>query len=158
MNNSPWLTFNQVDEYAPFVTQPRPPFPDALGLARLRFVQRLREGLADLGFGSFRRGDGAWVRILAAGPKSPGELAAVIGVSPQAATKAADSLEERGYLTRGPDDGDRRRILLELTERGVAYAEAIDSVVGGLDEELRRSVSAADLDAAYRVLAAITPD
>jgi DNA-binding MarR family transcriptional regulator len=140
------------------MTQPRIPFPDALALARLRHVQRLRDGLADLGFVSFRRGDGAWVRILAAGPQSPSEIAGIIGVSPQAATKAADSLEERGYLTRRPDDGDRRRILLDLTERGVAYAEALDSVVGGLDEELRRSVSAADLDAAYRVLAAITPE
>jgi DNA-binding MarR family transcriptional regulator len=140
------------------MTEPRQPFSDALGLARLRFVQRLRDGLVDLGFASFRRGDGAWVRILAVGPKSPSELAAIIGVSPQAATKAADSLEERGYLTRRPDDGDRRRILLELTERGASYAEAIGGVVGGLDEELRRSVSAADLDAAYRVLAAVAAE
>jgi DNA-binding MarR family transcriptional regulator len=136
----------------------RPPFPDALGLARLRYVQRLRGALADLGFGSFRRGDGAWVRILTAGPRSPGELAAILGVSPQAATKAADSLEERGYVTRHPDESDRRRILLELTERGEAYAEAVTSVVEGIDEEIRRTVSAADLDAAYRVLTAITAD
>jgi len=133
----------------------RPPFPDALGLARLRYIQRLREQLADLGFNDFRRGDGAWVRILSAGSRPPSELAAIVGVSPQAVTKRADSLEERGYVTRRPDDVDRRRILLELTERGQAYADALHSVVEGVDEELRRTVSAADLDAAYRVLEAI---
>src|SRR5579875_837642 len=116
------------------MSEERLPFPDALGIARLRYVQRLREALADLGFGTFRRGDGAWVRILAAEPHSPGELAAILGVSPQAATKAADSLEERGYVTRRADETDRRRIQLELTERGRAYAEAIDAVVGGVDE------------------------
>ncbi|HZQ82921.1 MAG TPA: MarR family transcriptional regulator [Gaiellaceae bacterium] len=136
----------------------RHPFPDVLGLARLRYTQRLRAQLAELGFGDFRRGDGAWVRILAHEPTTPGELASIMGVSPQAATKAADTLEERGYLTRRIDEGDRRRILLELTERGAAYAAAIVSVVEGVDEELRRSVSAADLDAAYRVLEAIAAE
>jgi len=133
----------------------RPLFPDLVALARLRFGARMRSSLFDLGFGNFRRGDGAWVRILADRPCAPSELASIVGVSPQAVTKAADSLEERGYIVRRPDPDDRRRILLELTERGAAYAEAVDAVVGGLDEELRRSVASEDLEAAYRVLNAV---
>ncbi len=128
-------------------------FGDLLGLARLRRVARMRRELLDRGFGDFRRGDGAWVRILAHAPTSLSELAGFIGVSPQAATKAADGLEQRGYVVRRADDRDRRRVLLEVTERGAEYASAIDEVIALLDEELAERVSPRDLDAARRVLA-----
>jgi DNA-binding MarR family transcriptional regulator len=133
-------------------------FGDLLGLARLHRIQRMRAALLDRGFGDFRRGDGAWVRMVAHAPTPLSELARFVGVSPQAATKAADSLEQRGYLTRRPDTDDRRRVLLEATTRGAEYAAAIDDVIDGLDAELAESVSDKDLAAARRVLAALLAD
>lgn len=133
-------------------------FGDALALARHRLVLRLKTELLDRGFPGFRRADGAWVRILAHEPCSLSQLATIVGVSPQAVTKAADSLEERGYVVRRPDAGDRRKIVLELTERGRAYAAAIDDAVDALDEQIRAAVSAEDFEAATRVFEAILAD
>ena len=75
-------------------------FNDLLAIARLRWLNRMRAALAERGFTTFRRGDGAWVRILGFEPQGLGEMAEFIGISRQAATKMADSLESRGYVER----------------------------------------------------------
>jgi DNA-binding MarR family transcriptional regulator len=133
-------------------------FHDLLAIARLRWLARLRAGLAERGFTDFRRGDGAWVRILAEEPCGPAEIADAIGISRQAATKMADSLEQRGYVERHDDEHDRRRVVLHLTEKGRRYHDATVEVVTGLNESFRASVSAADLEAATRVLHAAIGD
>jgi DNA-binding MarR family transcriptional regulator len=133
-------------------------FHDLLALARLRWLNRMREALAERGFTSFRRGDGAWVRIVGYEPQGLGEMAGLIGISRQAATKMADSLEQRGYVERRDDDADRRRVALHLTDLGRRYEQAIVEVVDGLDESFRASVSPADLEAAFRVLHAAAGD
>jgi len=127
-------------------------FNDLLALARLRWLNRMRAALAERGFTTFRRGDGAWVRILGYEPQGLGEMAEFIGISRQAATKMADSLESRGYVERKDDDADRRRVVLHLTDLGRRYEQAIIEVVDNLDESFRASVSPADLEAAFRVL------
>jgi len=127
-------------------------FNDLLALARLRWLTWMRAKLAKRGFADFRRGDGAWVRILGNEPQGPGEIAELIGISPQAATKMADSLERRGYVERKDDEADRRRVVLHLTDLGRQYERAIIEVVDALDESFRASVSPADLEAAFRVL------
>jgi DNA-binding MarR family transcriptional regulator len=127
-------------------------FHDLLAIARLRWLNRMRAALAERGFTEFRRGDGAWVRIIGAEPQGPGEIAELIGISRQAATKMADSLERRGYVERGDDEADRRRVVLTLTDLGRRYEEAIVEVVTDLDKAFRASVPPADLEAALRVL------
>jgi DNA-binding MarR family transcriptional regulator len=127
-------------------------FNDLLAVARLRWLNRMRAALAERGFTSFRRGDGAWVRILGYEPQGLGEMAEFIGISRQAATKMADSLERRGYVVRKDDDADRRRVVLHLTDLGRRYEQAIIEVVDNLDDSFRASVSPADLEAAFRVL------
>ena len=135
----------------PVTTEPES-FHDLLAIARLRRLNGMRAALAERGFTDFRRGDGAWVRILAHEPLGLGELAEIIGISRQAATKMADSLERRGYVERRGDDADRRRVVLHLTDLGRRYEQAIVEAVDTLDESFRASVSAADLEAAFRVL------
>ena len=127
-------------------------FNDLLAFARLRWLNRMRAELAGRGFADFRRGDGAWVRILGYEPQGLGEMAEFIGISRQAATKMADSLERRGYVERKDDEADRRRVVLHLTDLGRRYERAIVEVVDALDESFRASVSPADLEAAFRVL------
>ena len=131
------------------------PFVDLVALARLRIAERQRQALAVRGFDPFRRGDGAWVRILAEGPLTIGEVAAVIGQTPQNATRVADGLEQRGYVERILDDGDRRRVVLQLTPLGHGYAEAFTEVVEDLEREVAALVDHADLHGAHRVLGTI---
>ena len=52
-----------------------------------------------------------------AGRMSAGELAKAGHLSPGAVTAALDRLERAGYLRRVRDENDRRRVLVELTDR-----------------------------------------
>jgi DNA-binding MarR family transcriptional regulator len=52
-----------------------------------------------------------------AGRMSAGELAKAGHLSPGAVTAALDRLERAGYVRRVRDESDRRRVLVELTDR-----------------------------------------
>lgn len=49
---------------------------------------------------------------------SPSQIAAELVMSPAAITGRLDSLEEHGFLTRLPVPGDRRKVTVELSEKG----------------------------------------
>lgn len=51
------------------------------------------------------------------GRMSAGQLAGLSGLSTGAVTAVVDRLERAGYAQRVPDPSDRRRVLVELTER-----------------------------------------
>ncbi|WP_223693894.1 MarR family winged helix-turn-helix transcriptional regulator [Leifsonia poae] len=80
-----------------------------------------------------------------AGPLAMGALAAADGVQPQALTRVAAQLEEAGLVDRTTDPLDRRRSLLQLTERGV---EALGESMRPRDEWL--AVRLADLSPTER--------
>lgn len=52
------------------------------------------------------------------GNASAGDLCAALAQSPANLTRLADSLVERGLLSRDPDEADRRRMLLTLLPEG----------------------------------------
>ena len=52
------------------------------------------------------------------GPDSPGALAELERVRPQAMATTLASLEQRGLVTRRPDPSDRRRVVLTVTDAG----------------------------------------
>ena len=51
------------------------------------------------------------------GRMTAGQLASLSGLSTGAVTAVVDRLERAGYARRVPDPSDRRRVLVELTER-----------------------------------------
>jgi DNA-binding MarR family transcriptional regulator len=57
------------------------------------------------------------------------ELAAGLGLSVGGASKSADRLERRGWLRRVENPADRRSLLLELTDEGLATAATGDALV-----------------------------
>ena len=56
------------------------------------------------------------------GPMTAGELAAAASLSPGAVTSLLDRLEEAGMVTRSRDAGDRRRVVVELTDHARTLA------------------------------------
>jgi DNA-binding MarR family transcriptional regulator len=64
-----------------------------------------------------------------------------LGVSKQAVSQLIDTLVNRGYLERGADREDRRRIKLELTERGQQAVAAAYRGVEAVDRQLYERVS-----------------
>ena len=133
-------------------------FGDLLALARQSWVRQMRAGLEQRGHPGYRRSDAGAVRLLAAGPLTPGTLGERLGITRQAARKLIDALEQRGYARTESDRHDRRRVNATLTPAGEAYARAISAVVDQLNRELAARVDGSDLTAADRVLrAALDP-
>jgi DNA-binding MarR family transcriptional regulator len=54
------------------------------------------------------------------GPKTAGELSAATGLKPAATTTLIDRLTDKGYVRRVADPRDRRKVLVEMTEEGMA--------------------------------------
>jgi DNA-binding MarR family transcriptional regulator len=69
------------------------------------------------------------------------ELIRSLGVSRQAASQLIDTLVLRGYLGRQVNSDDRRRMDIELTERGRAAAAVVRAAVQNIDRELKAMLS-----------------
>lgn len=67
-----------------------------------------------------------------------------LGVTRQAASQLIDTLVLRGYLVREVNPADRRRLNIELTDRGRAAAEAIAAAIAQIDEELATVITPAE--------------
>ena len=63
--------------------------------------------------------------VLQRGRVTAGDLALAAGLSPGAATTAIDRLERAGYARRVRDPEDRRRVIVEPTERIAELAEEV---------------------------------
>lgn len=59
--------------------------------------------------------------------RTPGELAAAMGVSTPAVTKGATVLEKAGYLERRRDPRDHRLVRLWLTDLGTSVRAPVES-------------------------------
>jgi len=70
------------------------------------------------------------------------DIIASLGVSKQAAGQLVDTLVVRGYLERSPDPDDRRRMTVDLTDRGRTAAEATWTAVNEVDTALADRVGA----------------
>lgn len=130
------------------------PFGDLLALARQSWLGQMASRLDALGYPGYVRSDAAAVRLLRRGPAPVGRLGAVLGVTRQAARKASDSLQRRGYVTTARDARDTRQVNVILTPAGNDYARAVSAVIEQLNREVAGQVSPAQLTAADAVLRA----
>lgn len=61
------------------------------------------------------------------------QLGAAAGTRPTTLTSVLDRLERRGHITRGTIAGDRRSVLVELTDSGQAAAAVIRQALTALE-------------------------
>lgn len=94
-----------------------------LGLARARIIATLEAELAAHGIAINHTQYAALKRLAHCGPLSPTELAQALGHDAGAMTRVLDGLEEKGYLRREPDPGDRRGVRVIPSEAGAALWE-----------------------------------
>jgi DNA-binding MarR family transcriptional regulator len=76
------------------------------------------------------------------GQLTAGEIARQTGLTSGAATALLDRLERAGYLRRLRDPGDRRRILVELTDQARAATQAVYGPLAGAVTEFERYTDA----------------
>ncbi|WP_328315994.1 MarR family winged helix-turn-helix transcriptional regulator [Streptomyces sp. NBC_00388] len=79
-------------------------------------------------------------RLSRDGADSPGSLAELERVRPQAMASTLAALEERGLVSRGPDARDGRRAVITVTDAGRKVllhrrSESVQRLAGVLDEE-----------------------
>jgi len=132
--------------------------PVLLAEGRATYGRAIRKGYAEAGFDDVPKlGPRLLGGILRFGGSvgSAGDVARDFKVSKQAASKLIDTLVIRGYLERGVDPEDRRRLTLTLTERGKAAAEAGWTATDGLDRALEAKVGAEAIHQARAVVGAL---
>ena len=77
------------------------------------------------------------------GAKSAGELSTATGLKPAATTTLIDRLTDKGYVRRVASPEDRRKVLVEMTEEGMARTY---EMYRPLVEEGRRRLSGFSVD------------
>jgi DNA-binding MarR family transcriptional regulator len=133
----------------------RPGPETTLELAELltHTARRLRRGsivqLAPLGL---TYAQARVLRLVAAdgAPLRMADLAAQLDVVPRSVTTMVDALEAAGFVARHADPGDRRSVLVALSDEGrrlldrleAARRESAEEVFGGLDPAQRRQLLA----------------
>jgi DNA-binding MarR family transcriptional regulator len=102
---------------------PKAALIDALGGMIVRYqdaTQRYDEAVGEVyGLGP---GERLALSLLWAGPQSASAIARHTRLTPAAVTALIDRLEARGYVRRGPDPTDRRKVLVEMAEETTKLA------------------------------------
>ena len=62
------------------------------------------------------------------------EVAGLMGITKQAASKVVEAIEDAGYVRRVPAGGDARRRPVELSDRGRALLTTVESIYAELEE------------------------
>lgn len=124
-------------------------------------LARLGQHMADRDdavFGRFgvSRGEvGALSALRIVGPPhrlSPTQLGRGLMLSSAGVTSRLDRLEHRGLVARLPDPADRRGIIVELTEEGLALVDAAVVAKTQADRQLLARLDPADVDALQGLL------
>jgi DNA-binding MarR family transcriptional regulator len=129
--------------------------PTLMRAARGTYARSIRAHLQEIGVTDLPR-NGAFILFgVLSGDGARAELPTGLGVSKQAVSQVIDVLVTRGYLDRRPDDSDRRRVVLELTERGHEVAAAVWRGTEAIDEQLASRVSPEQMEAMRASLIAL---
>jgi DNA-binding MarR family transcriptional regulator len=127
--------------------------PVLLAEARRTYGSAIRRALVAAGFDDMPRAGARVVGGIARyGSAQLGDVAASHTISKQAVSQLVDTLVARGYVARLPDETDRRRLVVALTERGAAAAEEIRGAVEAVDDAFEQAVG---VDEVVRVRAAL---
>ncbi|GAA4262063.1 MarR family winged helix-turn-helix transcriptional regulator [Dactylosporangium darangshiense] len=121
----------------------------ALQIAVGRLVRRLRQTHVP---GELTLGEASVLsRLDREGAMTPGELASADRVKPQAMGATVQALEQRDLVSRAPDPGDGRRVLMAitaegrrlLTDRRSLKTQALTEAIGRLTEDERDAIAEA---------------
>ena len=85
-------------------------------------------------------------------------LGAAVGARPTTLTSVLDRLERRGHITRSTRAGDRRSVLIELTDSGREAAAVIVATLADLEHRALKDLPAEAIAGFHAVLNALTEE
>lgn len=123
---------------------------DAVGDADRRLKRSAVDTLRELGLshGEFRV-----LMQLVGGQRSHGQLTRALLVSTGTMTNRLDRLDSAGLVRRHPDPGDRRGVLVELTEKGRSTLDRYIDVEADRERQLLGGLNGRDRAALVELLA-----
>jgi DNA-binding MarR family transcriptional regulator len=125
-----------VTDPAPLAAgHPSVPLARLLAMAYRHLVVGLHERLASRGWRDVRPQYGYVLLACRDRPTTSGELAGMLGVSKQAASKLADAMVEEGLLRRQTSAADTRAKPLSLTARGRRLLVQVEEIYLELEQE-----------------------
>ncbi len=130
--------------------------PALLRSARGSYGQAIRRRLFGAGFDDMPHNGPFVLGGMANHGMTPENLIRALGISKQAASQLIDVLVVRGYLNRSVNPDDRRRMMLELTERGRAAAAAVQDGIRWVDGELTKVLTPEEIHTLRKGLAALS--
>jgi MarR family transcriptional regulator, lower aerobic nicotinate degradation pathway regulator len=87
-------------------------------------------------FGIRPRHVAALIELRDRGELTQQSLCGQLHLDPTNLVAILNELEQRGYATRRRDPEDRRRHLVEVSERGIAVIEKVSEVMDGVEDDL----------------------
>jgi DNA-binding MarR family transcriptional regulator len=117
------------------------PATDRVPLARLFaigyrvLVDGMHRRLAERGWTDVRVSYGFVLLAARSAGLRGADVAALLGVSKQAASKLVDGMRDAGYVTRQPHATDDRAKLIRLTQRGHDLLAAVEDIYAELESE-----------------------
>jgi DNA-binding MarR family transcriptional regulator len=115
--------------------------PELMRIARGSYAWAVNARLAAEGIDDLPRNGAFALSYLARGEESVVDMIEGLGVTKQVVSQLLDTRVVRGYLTRDSNPEDRRRMTIELTERGHAAVAAIGAGTNAIDGELAHMLS-----------------
>jgi DNA-binding MarR family transcriptional regulator len=122
-----------------------PSIHDLMRVARGSYGRAIAARFAAEGIDDLPRDGGFVLAYLADGEESVEAISRGVGITREAVRQVIDALVVRGYATRGVHPEDRRRTVVEPTDRGRAAADAIGASAHDVDEQLAERLSPAEL-------------
>lgn len=122
------------------------PLARLLGLAFRQLIDDLHVRLAEQGWTDVRESYGFVLLTVRDSPAGITELAAVLGVTKQAASKLVEAMEASGYVTRRSDPGDGRARPVALAPRGRRLLAAVERIYVELEAEWAAVIGASGLE------------
>jgi DNA-binding MarR family transcriptional regulator len=92
------------------------------------------------------------------GAADASQLGRAMSVTKQAAARTISILEERGYVAREPDEADRRRMRLQVTERGLAMLHEGEAIFDEIRDRWAEQVGVESIGALENALRLLVGD
>lgn len=129
-----------------------PPLARLFAIAYRQLIDGLHDRLRAQGWTDVRPAFGFVLLAAREQPTSVTELAALMGMTKQAASKLVDAMVRGGYVRRGAGAQDGRQRPVSLTGRGEELLSAVERVYTELEESWATVIGSSHLDRMRRDL------
>ena len=135
-----------------------PPLARLFAIAYRQLIDSLHDRLQARGWTDLRPAFGFVLLAARDQPTSVTELAGLMGITKQAASKLVDAMISGGYIQRGTDPHDGRQRPVSLTGRGEELLSAVEQVYAELEDRWAKLIGTSHVDRMRRDLMHVLSD